>query len=91
MDVCAPKALVSGIFVRSADSATRTKSMTMVLNRNTKNLEGMHANSHALHSLFALENQVDGAREQSDKRVSIRSSQKDTPELEFHHLAHGLH
>lgn len=33
-----------------------TEGMAMMLDCNAQDFEGVHANSHALHSLFALQN-----------------------------------
>ena len=71
--------------------AVRTECMAMMLDRNAQDLEGMHANGHTLHSLLALQDQIDRARKQIDKGVAIGCCQKDAPKFEFHHLAHSLH
>ena len=55
---------------------SHTKCMTMVLHCNAQNLEGVHADGHALHPLLTLENQIDRAREEINKGIPIRSRQE---------------
>lgn len=48
--------------------------MTVVFDRNAKDLKSMHADCHALDPLLTLENQINGTGKQVDKGVTIRCS-----------------
>ena len=74
----------------SSQSAKPTKSVTVMLDGNTKNLERMHADGHTLDPLLALEDEINRSREKIDKSIAVRRCQKDPAQLELHHFAHGL-
>ena len=49
-----------------------TKSMAVMFDCNAKDLKRMHADRHALHPLFALENEINRAGEQVYEGITVR-------------------
>lgn len=54
IEVCAPILQFSIETPEHSGNGVHTKGMAMVLDCNTQDFEGVHANSHTLHPLFAL-------------------------------------
>lgn len=74
IDVWAPNGLLAYIPFHFWQIWQPTESMTVVFDRNAKDLKSMHADCHALDPLLTLENQINGTGKQVDKGVTIRCS-----------------